>query len=167
MHWAWIIKRDNYWFEAAVPCTPAGWTSPGVPAYTGDTVFGNVEIIWYWESHPGFNITLRNCSGYHPWGRYGYHIAHFGESLAAAAGMVETYGLVYRPARNSRHNEGRAIDMTISWSGDLTISKKDGSTATIATYPRTGDNLELHAIGATYGVFKLVSDPPHWSEDDH
>lgn len=25
----------------------------------------------------------------------------------------------------------------------------------------------LHAVGATYGVYKLLSDPPHWSDDGH
>ena len=25
----------------------------------------------------------------------------------------------------------------------------------------------LNAVGATYGVNKLVSDPPHWSDDGH
>lgn len=26
---------------------------------------------------------------------------------------------------------------------------------------------DLYAVGATYGVQKLVSDPPHWSDDGH
>jgi uncharacterized Zn-binding protein involved in type VI secretion len=26
---------------------------------------------------------------------------------------------------------------------------------------------DLHAVGASYGVHKLVSDPPHWSDDGH
>ncbi|MDB5964086.1 MAG: hypothetical protein JWQ72_586 [Polaromonas sp.] len=25
----------------------------------------------------------------------------------------------------------------------------------------------LHGVGASYGVFKLVSDPPHWSDNGH
>jgi len=28
-----------------------------------------------------------------------------------------------------------------------------------------GSNPVLHTVGAYYGVFKLLSDPPHWSVD--
>jgi hypothetical protein len=35
----------------------------------------------------------------------------------------------------------------------------------ITSSPRTGQNGELHAVGQTYNVVKLVSDPPHWSAD--
>jgi hypothetical protein len=48
----------------------------------------------------------------------------------------------------------------------LKIKNAKGDEVTITTTPRTGnDNKELHAVGATYGVHKLVSDPPHWSHD--
>jgi hypothetical protein len=33
--------------------------------------------------------------------------------------------------------------------------------------PRDGSNPELIKVGATFGVMKLVSDPPHWSDDGH
>ena len=34
----------------------------------------------------------------------------------------------------------------------------------IGTLPSyDGDNKELQAVGETYGVKKLASDPPHWS----
>jgi len=34
--------------------------------------------------------------------------------------------------------------------------------------PRTGaGNTALHGVGAGYGVHKIVSDPPHWSDDGH
>jgi hypothetical protein len=55
--------------------------------------------------------------------------------------------------------------MTISWSRTLSIKKKDGTTVNIATQPRNGGNPQLVAVGAGYGVIKLVSDPPHWSDD--
>jgi hypothetical protein len=43
-----------------------------------------------------------------------------------------------------------------------------GKIVTIETTPRTGaDNKRLHAVGATYGVIKLVSDRPHWSDTGH
>jgi hypothetical protein len=79
--------------------------------------------------------------------------------------MVANYGIAFQPALTSRHTAGRAIDMTINWEGDLEINKKDGTTVIITTSPRNGNNPELHAVGASYGVFKLVSDPPHWSDD--
>jgi len=90
-------------------------------------------------------------------------------SRAAALAMVNGYGIVREPSLTSRHTEGRAIDMTISWTGNLTIKNKDGSSVTIATTPRTGENAKLVAVGATYGVVKatFAGDPPHWSDDGH
>lgn len=86
---------------------------------------------------------------------------------AAAADMVKAYGIVFAPALGSRHTEGLAIDMTISWQGDLTINDASGKPVTIIGLPRNGMNGDLHFVGATYGVVKLVTDPPHWSSDGH
>ena len=88
-------------------------------------------------------------------------------SITAAAQMVAGYGIVYAPALNSLHAVGQAIDMDISWSGDLTIANADGSTALITSAPHNGQNPDLHKVGATYGVIKLLSDPPHWSLTGH
>ena len=66
-----------------------------------------------------------------------------------------------------RHTEGRAIDMDISWSGTLAIVGANGQTASIASTPRDGDNAQLQTVGAGYGVHKLATDPPHWSDDGH
>ena len=55
--------------------------------------------------------------------------------------------------------------MTISWSGSLSIRQQDGSSRRIDSQPRNGSNRELVAVGAGYGVFKLASHPPHWSDD--
>ena len=88
-------------------------------------------------------------------------------STAAAAQMVEAYGIVFAPAVNSLHGLGQAIDMHISWSGDLTLANADGSTAVLTTAPQDGQNPDLHKVGATYGVIKLLSDPPHWSSTGH
>ena len=88
-------------------------------------------------------------------------------STHAAAQMVAGYGIVYAPAINSLHAFGKAIDMSISWSGDLTIANADTSTTVITSAPRSGQNPDLHKVGATYGVIKLVSDPPHWSLTGH
>jgi hypothetical protein len=89
------------------------------------------------------------------------------DSRAAAQEMVEAYGMAFTAALHGRHMEGRAIDMSIAWSGTLNIKNKQGQTVSIATTPRGGANTRLHAVGASYGVIKLVSDPPHWSDDGH
>jgi predicted chitinase len=86
-------------------------------------------------------------------------------SRAAAKQMVAGYQMAFVAALNSRHTERRAVDMTIQWKGQLSIKKRDGSTATISSQPRNGGNAELVKIGAGYGVIKLVTDPPHWSDD--
>jgi hypothetical protein len=88
-------------------------------------------------------------------------------SKNAAEKMVLGYGIVHRPALGSRHTEGRAIDMTIAWVGDLVIAKADGTHITVTSAPRSGSNSSLQQVGASYHVIKLVSDPPHWSVDGH
>lgn len=89
-------------------------------------------------------------------------------SKAAAEEMTKGYGIVYEPVLKSRHTSGLAVDMTIRWEGALTIASAGGGVCTIVSGPRTGaGNPELHKIGASYGVFKLLSDPPHWSSDGH
>ena len=89
-------------------------------------------------------------------------------SRLAAQQMVQAYGIAYPPVLMSRHEEGRAIDMTISWTGTLNIVNGSGTAVTINTLPRNGaQNTSLHQVGASYGVLKLVADPPHWSTDGH
>jgi len=88
-------------------------------------------------------------------------------SKEAAEKMVTGYGIVFKPALNSRHTEGNAIDMGIAWIGDLVIEKADGTSVTITSAPRDGGNGSLQKVGESYGVIKLVTDPPHWSTDGH
>ncbi len=88
-------------------------------------------------------------------------------SRLAAQQMVQGYNIAYAPVLLSRHEEGKAIDMTISWTGDLAIANASGTTVTINTTPRSGGNTTLQQVGATYSVIKLVTDPPHWSTDGH
>ena len=57
--------------------------------------------------------------------------------------------------------------MSISWKGTLTLTDFNGQPRTIASMPRGGLNPDLAAVGKTFGVIKLVSDPPHWSDDGH
>jgi len=88
-------------------------------------------------------------------------------SREAAEEMVQGYGIVFKPALNSRHTEGNAIDMSIAWTGDLVIAKADGTHVTITSAPRSGNNASLQQVAVSYGVMKLVTDPPHWSSDGH
>jgi hypothetical protein len=83
-------------------------------------------------------------------------------SRNAAEEMVLGYDIAFKPALNSNHTLKLAIDMTISWSGDLKIADAAGKVVTIAS-PRTGQNSQLVKVGASYKVIKLISDPPHWS----
>jgi D-alanyl-D-alanine dipeptidase len=87
-------------------------------------------------------------------------------SRAKAGEMVTTYGIAYAPALQSRHTEGKAIDWTITWSGSLMIAKKGETTPVDCTGNGT-TSANLHAVGASYDVHKLASDPPHWSTDGH
>lgn len=89
-------------------------------------------------------------------------------SQAAAQQMVQGYDIVFAPALTSRHSEGNAIDMDITWPGDLDITDGNGNDVTITSVPRTGNkNTDLHQVGLSYGVHKLLTDPPHWSSDGH
>ena len=82
-------------------------------------------------------------------------------SRAAASAMVSGYQIVFRPAVNSNHTRGLAIDMSINNYANKSINNASG----VAVMVRTAAN--LHALGATYGVHKLATDPPHWSSDGH
>jgi len=96
-------------------------------------------------------------------------------STNAATAMATGYGIAYAPSLSSLHILRRAIDMTITWTGDLEIMDATGTTNLITSLPRHGGrkidrvkypgNTELHAVGATYGVIKLLNDPPHWSDN--
>jgi hypothetical protein len=54
------------------------------------------------------------------------------------------------------HTQGNAIDMSISWGGNLSIVNANGETVIITSTPRTGMNTTLHAVDASYGVIKFV-----------
>ena len=89
-------------------------------------------------------------------------------SKTAADNMVQGYDIAFEPALVSRHTQGNAIDMTIRWtSTELTITDGTGNIVVIKTGAKDGSNIQLHKVGATYGVIKLVNDPPHWSNDGH
>ena len=84
-----------------------------------------------------------------------------GIAMASAMKMRTMYGIVCTPVLDSRHTQGLAVDMTIKWTGNLEIERADGTTAVVPM----GLPEQLWPVGASYGVIKLASDPPHWSSD--
>src|SRR5262249_22043986 len=85
----------------------------------------------------------------------------------AASQMATAYGIRYAPALVSRHTQRPAIDMSIGWDDAIPIRDANGGAHRIANGPRTGKNRILIEIAKTFGVHKLFSDPPHWSDDGH
>jgi hypothetical protein len=79
--------------------------------------------------------------------------------------MATAYDIAYPPALRSNHTIGRAIDWYVEWEGTLKIKDIDGNIVEIGAPRNSYDNDKLWDVGATYGVYKLPSDPPHWSLD--
>ena len=79
--------------------------------------------------------------------------------------MVAAYGIAYPPALRSKHVDGLAIDMSISWAGSINVARLTGGATTIDTSPHNGFNLKLRQVGLSYGVVKNATDPPHWSDN--
>jgi peptidoglycan hydrolase-like protein with peptidoglycan-binding domain len=78
-------------------------------------------------------------------------------SRTAAQEMVRLFHIVFKPSLTSNHIEGTAIDMTITRPKSMTMVDGSGKSVTV------NSSATLHAAGASYGVRKLASDPPHWS----
>lgn len=93
------------------------------------------------------------------------HGGNLAAARKAALSMVIGFDLAFKPSLGSRHYDGRAIDWTISWIGTLNIRNRAGTLLSLKQAPRDGQNRDLWAVGAGYGVHKLPSDPPHWSDD--
>ncbi|MDQ2808139.1 MAG: glycoside hydrolase family protein [Chloroflexota bacterium] len=86
-------------------------------------------------------------------------------SQTAAQAMVNGYGMAYTAALQSHHTQGRAIDMNISNLPD-SLTLPNGTSVHIGG--GGGQNHTLWQVGAEhFGVHKLASDPPHWSDDGH
>lgn len=83
------------------------------------------------------------------------------QSVRAAKEMANAYDIVYPPALTSRHTAHDAIDMRITGMKGRDILDANGNSVRITTLR------DLNAIGASYGVIKLASDPPHWSNNGH
>jgi hypothetical protein len=88
-------------------------------------------------------------------------------SRQAASAMVTKYQLDVLPSLTSRHIEGRAIDMTISWSGTPTVRDGAGGTVTLPPMTAAAARPALDDIGRSYGVKPLAGDAVHWSDDGH
>jgi len=87
-------------------------------------------------------------------------------SRKAAQEMVDLFHMAHIASLTSNHIAGKAIDMTISWHGNLILEAHElGRGVTITSGPRSGDNLDLHRVGESFGVYKLRTDPPHWSHN--
>ncbi|MGH7471991.1 MAG: hypothetical protein ACRENP_28905 [Longimicrobiales bacterium] len=83
------------------------------------------------------------------------------KSRLAAQQMVRLFGVVYQPSLTSLHIFGRAIDMTVNWGGPIKVRDAAGKDVLLSS------QTTLHRVGASYGVIKLLSDPPHWSDNGH
>jgi peptidoglycan hydrolase-like protein with peptidoglycan-binding domain len=81
--------------------------------------------------------------------------------------MMAAYDIAFPPALRSNHTLGRAIDWYIEWQGTLRIQDLNGRTVEIGEPRNSFDNKQLWQVGATYGVYKLPPDPPHWSLDGY
>lgn len=93
------------------------------------------------------------------------------KSKAGAQEMVSGFGLAVppkskvAPALHSNHIAGNAIDMDITWTGELKVKKKDGTVVSVPFMSDPNQNSKLHAVGESYGVKKLKTDAPHWSSN--
>ncbi len=89
-------------------------------------------------------------------------------SINGAEAMVRGFKLTktskFAPSLNTRHRRSLAIDMDIKWTGTIWVKKKGGPEVPVI-YGPVNANKVLHEIGASYGVKKLLSDDPHWSDN--
>lgn len=89
------------------------------------------------------------------------HGGDYTAAREAAQDMVDSYGIAYAPSLESRHTQRRAIDMTIRWKSVIRVRDARGVVHACAKQE------DLWPIGASFKVFKLPKDAPHWSDDGH
>lgn len=82
-------------------------------------------------------------------------------AVQAAKDMVKGYAMAHIAVLVSRHTQKRAVDMTIHGIIGKSIKDASGTATTINALK------DLNPVGKSYGVIKLVSDAPHWSDDGH
>jgi len=91
------------------------------------------------------------------------------DDLFEALEMVRGFGLavpprsINPPSLTSNHIAGKAIDMTITWTGTINVKKKDGNEEALTFSTNANTNIALHKVGESFGVKKLKTDAPHWS----
>lgn len=88
-------------------------------------------------------------------------------SVRMAREMVEAYDIAFRPALQSNHTLGYAVDWEIEWTKPLKIKDANGEIVEIAGPGEGWNNEDLWAVGETYEVYKLPADAPHWSIDGY
>jgi CARDB/Lectin C-type domain len=90
-------------------------------------------------------------------------------SRAAARAMVHGFGICglgAAPALESNQTRGLALDMAVTWTGNLTVVDGNGVSRTIRGGPRNSANRALISVGATFGVIHyrpICSDKNHWT----
>ncbi len=85
-------------------------------------------------------------------------------SVQAADQMVDEYGIGGNPvALESLHTQRLAIDWNITWENTIKVKKSNGIIVALGSPNNGASNDDLFAVGESYGVYKLESDPPHWS----
>ncbi len=87
------------------------------------------------------------------------------ETVAAAQGMVDVYGIMGPVALDSMHIEGHAIDMFITWSGAPIVRDGKGNDVPLVGGPDP-NNSSLIDVGNSHGVIRgigIAGDPEHWS----
>lgn len=92
-------------------------------------------------------------------------------SRAVAAEIVEAAGIGHLdepPVLASHHVAGEAIDMKISWGGELLVQDPLGGEVIIFSSPKDETNPDLIELAALYGIIHYEDedkDPVHWSVD--
>jgi hypothetical protein len=129
----------------------------------------NRAYLFHWS----WMISLGKCKPSDAQAKIGVDIlwdhGDLAQSKAGAKEMVDGFGLAVpprstvAPALTSNHIAGQAVDMNITWTGDLTVKKKDGTEVSVSFMSDPNLNTKLHAVGESYGVKKHTSDAPHWS----
>ena len=88
-------------------------------------------------------------------------------SRKAAQEMVDLFEIVYKPSLTSNHIFGTAVDMKISWTQPILVTNARRREVLVDLPRNDATNKTLHAVGASFGVRKLLSDAPHWSANGH
>ena len=87
-------------------------------------------------------------------------------SLRGAQDMVNAYRIGNNPVSlRSRHIQRLALDWIITWRGTIRIKDGNGRMITVGSPTDASLNQTMWRVGASYGVYKLAGDPPHWSVD--